>query len=103
MLTASCMPEKSQPKSREHEDYSNVDHQPRPEFMPEEQHIHADDHGHQGDNVDHDDHMPVHGWFSTTPTCGGAGLASEWVLRRLCAVQLDSGSQPVRTIEYWGR
>src|SRR5262249_3895131 len=47
----------------EHQDYSNVHHQPFPEPVPEEQDVHADNDGYQREHVKHDDCLSSHPAF----------------------------------------
>src|SRR5215475_5984539 len=47
----------------EHQDYSDVHHQPFPEPVPEEQDVHADNDGYQREHVKHDDCLSSHPAF----------------------------------------
>src|SRR5215471_21812659 len=44
----------------EHQDYSDVHHQPFPEPVPEEQDVHADNDGDKREHVKHDDCLSFH-------------------------------------------
>src|SRR5215475_13595444 len=55
---------------REHQDYSDVHHQPLPEPVPEEQDVHADHDGYQRD------HVKPNGYLSSHPSF--LVRAAEW-------------------------
>jgi len=45
---------------REHQDNSDVHHQPRPELVPEEQDVHADHNAYQREHVKYDGSLSAH-------------------------------------------
>jgi hypothetical protein len=45
---------------REHQDNSDVHHQPRPELVPEEHDVHADHDANQREHVKHDGNLSAH-------------------------------------------
>ena len=65
---------------REHQDNSDVHHQPRPELVPEEQDVHADHDAYQREHVKHDGNLSAHLSFllrATEWSQSGAWIADD--------------------------
>src|SRR5262249_54615210 len=75
----------------EHQDYSDVHHQPFPEPVPEEQDVHADNDGYQREHVKHDDCLSSHPAFLVR--AGGVEPAPRLDCRRSLSRNVRFGSK----------
>ena len=58
--------QESQVERHEHQDDSDVYHEPLPESVPEEQDVHADHYSYQGEHIKHRGCLSPHRFFSST-------------------------------------
>ncbi|HSU31699.1 MAG TPA: hypothetical protein VLJ11_10730 [Bryobacteraceae bacterium] len=65
--------QESEVERREHQEDSNVHHQPRPEPIPEKQHVNGDYDGYQPEHVKHDGCLSSHASFYYTRAAPGSG------------------------------